>query len=116
MSTQNQSKISNTFIFAARNTLTLLVLVICGCCDNDSIPKNINKLQSGYASVRNEAALSLARCGAKASAAVPTLSRLIYDDNVGVQSSAAYALRKIDTKEARAVLARAEEKRARARK
>jgi HEAT repeat protein len=36
----------------------------------------------------------------------------MYDKNVGVASSAAYALRKIDSKEARAALKAAEEVRA----
>lgn len=37
------------------------------------------------------------------------IERLMYDENVGVASSAAYALRKIDTPSARAALKSAEQ-------
>jgi hypothetical protein len=84
------------------------VLVLSACCDNNAIGSNISKLQSSVAREKNQAAQELARCGKAAEAAVPLLSELIYDSNVGVQSSAAYALRKIDTQAARAVLSSAE--------
>ena len=77
------------------------------CCDTENLPKNIQALNSPSPKVRNQAALDLASCGESASKAVPRLGRLLYDENVGVQSSAAYALRKIDTDEAREILERA---------
>lgn len=93
--------------------LLALVLpsVFTGCCDEAAIPATTDKLYSSEAKVRNRAALDLARCGDSASRAVGRLSQLLYDENVGVQSSAAYALRKIDTKEARASLRDAESRR-----
>ena len=89
----------------------VIILALCSCCDHESIGKNIRALGSGVVSERNKAALALASCGEDAKDAVPMLARLIYDPNVGVQSSAAYALRKIDTEEAQAVLERAIAKR-----
>ena len=77
---------------------------LVSCCDNAGLPSAISDLDSSDAAVRNKAALSLARCGASADRAVFKLQKLLYDDNVGVQSSAAYALRKIDTPRARQVL------------
>ena len=71
------------------------------CCDDRAIPKMSHELYSSDASTRNTAALGLARCGDRAKSAVPRLAALLYDPNVGVQSSASYALRKIDTREAR---------------
>lgn len=65
----------------------------------------MQKLQSAKPSERNEAALELGRIGAPhAVRAVPILIKLLHDENPGVQSSAAYALRKIDTAEARTAL------------
>lgn len=78
------------------------------CCDRKEIPRAIERLYSGKASERNEGALALAHCGSAAGAAVGRLGILLYDENVGVQSSAAYALRKIDTPKAREILERAE--------
>jgi len=91
--------------------ILLSVLPIGACCDRDAIPKAERQLYSNTASERNDAALVLARCGASANGAVSRLAELLYDDNVGVQSSAAYALRKIDTTAAREALKRAEDAR-----
>lgn len=69
-------------------------------------------LYSNSAHDRNEAALALAKCGSpEVDRAVGRLAQLIYDENIGVQSSAAYALRKIDNPEARRALDRATKKR-----
>ena len=92
--------------------LVLSSLVIASCCDKPSIPQNIDRLYSSNASERNQATLDLARCGSDAASAVPRLGELLYDDNVGVQSGAAYALQRIDTKAARAILEEVERVRA----
>lgn len=88
--------------------IPLIVICLSNCCDSSSIPKNLSKLDSDKNRDRNEAALALARCGSKASSAVPRLAELLYDESVGIQSSAAYALREINTPEAREVMARVE--------
>lgn len=89
-------------------TLVSLLAGGTGCCDKEKVPALTSALYSSVAKERNDAALSLARCGESASDAVPRLAALLYDSNVGVQSSAAYALRKIDTTSARRSLASAE--------
>lgn len=87
----------------------LIILSLSACCKSDQIPRYIRDLRSSNAKVKNEAALELANCGSpKADAAVSDLIRLLYDPNVGVQSSAAYALRRIATPEAEKALQRAE--------
>ena len=91
--------------------LCLLTSVLAACCKQEQIPSNIRLLSSNDAKLRNKAALDLASCGADANSAVPILGRLLYDVNVGVQSSAAYALRRIDSPEAQAILKAATEKR-----
>ena len=85
---------------------------IVGCCNESDIPTYKKGLYSSVAKERNSAALGLAKCGEKASDSVSRLGQLLYDENVGVQSSAAYALRKIDTESARVILQRAENARA----
>jgi HEAT repeat protein len=93
---------------AMRVLITMIGLFLMGCCDNEALPKMKQNLYSQNASERNEAALGLARCGAKAKDVVPRLAAMLYDSNVGVQSSAAYALREIDTSDARRALAQAQ--------
>jgi len=91
--------------------LLILIFSISSCCNSEKIPANIKALYSSSSNEKNNAALALASCGSKAANAVPRLAELIYDPNVGIQSSAAYALRKIDTPRAREVLDRAEKAR-----
>ena len=88
--------------------LTGLILSLSCCCDSQAIGSNLSKLNSSAAREKSQAAQELARCGSSAEIAVSRLSELLYDQNIGVQSSAAYALRKIDTKTARAALAQAQ--------
>lgn len=85
-----------------------LVSFLGGCCNDKEIPKLTQNLYSGEPRERNDAALGLARCGDEAEGAVNRLAQLLYDENTGVQSAAAYALRQIDTESARAALERAE--------
>jgi len=96
-------------------SLGVVVFGVVGCCRDADIPRNVGKLNSAVASERNEAALKLARCGAKADRAVPLLAQLLYDENVGVQSAAAYALRKIDTPRSRKIMDRIDRERREAR-
>ena len=85
----------------------ILVFLITGCCKDAEIPFATKQLYSPHARERNDGALALARCGEKAAGAVPRLIQLLYDENVGVQSASAYALREIDTPPARRALERA---------
>jgi len=89
--------------------LALFLSLLSACCDEAALPKAIDQLTSSKASDRNKALHTVGRCGTKADRAVPTIERLMYDQNVGVASSAAYALRKIDTPSARAALKAAEQ-------
>lgn len=94
-------------------TLTATLLFFAtGCCDEKGLPSALRDLYSDKASERNKALLLISKCGDRADSAVPRMSQLLYDENVGVASSAAYALRCIDTKNARAALKRAENARA----
>ena len=91
--------------------VSMIVLVASSCCKKEEIPLLTRKLYSSAARDRNEAALELAKCGSpEVDGAVPRLIQLMYDENVGVQSSAAYALRKIDSPAARRALERASKK------
>jgi HEAT repeat protein len=89
----------------------ITVCSITGCCDQSALPKAMRNLSSSDVREKNRALQIIAQCGSRGEAAVPRIIQLMYDDNVGVASSAAYALRKIDSKEARAALRRAEEAR-----
>lgn len=99
------------FKFSIVVSIISMLVAMSACCDKKSIPQAKQRLYSGSAKDRNDAALELARCGSAARSAVHRLSVLLYDENVGVQSSAAYALRQIDTPEAREVLELATSKR-----
>jgi len=93
------------FIFAS-------FTLFAACCDQRALPNALKNLYSPQASDRNKALLLIAKCGDRAESAVPRITQLMYDENVGVASSAAYALRSIDTKSARAALKAAEQARA----
>lgn len=92
--------------------LALVLLLFVGCCDKEGVPDTIKKLYSSQAKERNVAALALAKCGKLAEPAVPKLSSMLYDPNVGVQSSSAYALREIGSPAAVAAIERVEAARA----
>lgn len=101
-------------IFGMKHLPALLIalLAFAGCCDQNALPKALRDLYSDKASERNKALLLIAKCGDRAETSVPRIAQLMYDENVGVASSAAYALRSIDTKSARAALKAAEQARA----
>lgn len=92
---------------AALTAVIAASIILSACCDKAGIPGNTKSLYSTEPRDKTKAAFALAKCGERASGAVARLGELLYDENVGVQSAAAYALRKIDTKQARAILKRA---------
>lgn len=79
---------------------TLLLLPACREGADSAVPRLIKELNSQDRSIRNKAALSLARYGSDAEPATRALVKLLSDENPGVRSSAAYALRSIGTPEA----------------
>jgi len=92
--------------------MVFLATIMAGCCDEKGLPGALRALNSDKASERNKALLLVAKCGERAEPAVPRIAQLMYDENVGVASSAAYALRCIDSKRARLALKAAENARA----
>ncbi|HMO16655.1 MAG TPA: HEAT repeat domain-containing protein [Oligoflexia bacterium] len=72
------------------------------CSEDSSVTvTRLNKdLSSRESKIKNKAALKLASYGLKAEPAVPSLIKLLSDENGGVRTSAAYALRSIGTKKA----------------
>jgi len=82
-----------------------------GCCSSADVETLTPDLYSSSAKERSSAAWALARCGSKAEPAVRRLAELLYDENTGVQSAAAFALRKIDTPSARAVMSEIDQRR-----
>ncbi len=93
--------------------MSIIAVFGSACCDEKALPQAFERLHSENASERNKALHVVGRCGARAERAVPRIAQLMYDKNVGVASSAAYALRKIDTPSARTALKTAEDARAR---
>ena len=95
--------------------LVILIMNFTSCCDHAGLGDAKRGLYNPDPKVRNESALALASCSAEAGDSVGRLGQLLYDRNVGVQSSAAFALRKIDNLEARAILKKAEERKEKSR-
>jgi HEAT repeat protein len=89
----------------------LFMVFTVGCCPEGKLKQFKKDLYATDAHLRNDAALGLAQCGEKASDVVPRLIELLYDDNIGVQSAASYALRKIDTSQARSAIKEATRRR-----
>jgi HEAT repeat protein len=96
--------------------LMLFILVCSACCKEAEIPAASRGLYSNDHREKTKALQVLAQCGVKAEPSVQRIAALMYDKNVGVASAAAYALRKIDSKEARQALKTAEDARASNRK
>lgn len=82
------------------------ILLLVGCKEpaETAVPRLIQQLSSPVQRERSQAALELARYGEEAKDAVPALIKTLKDPNGGVKSNAAFALRSIDTKEARNAL------------
>jgi HEAT repeat protein len=66
-----------------------------------AVPRLVKQLKSRDAHERNLAAKALGDYGKDAAKAVAPLNRALWDDNMGVRTSAAYSLKKIDTPKAR---------------
>ncbi len=81
-----------------------LMLFACHTASTDDIPRLVKALKHSDSSVRNQAAMELASLGEDGKSAVPALAQALSDPNGGVRSSVAFALRKIDTPEARRAL------------
>lgn len=79
-----------------------------GCCNEANLPAAQRALYSQDTRQQTKALYELSRCGEKAESAVQRITALMYAKNVGVASAAAYALRKIDSKQSREALRRAE--------
>jgi HEAT repeat protein len=78
----------------------MIALISCNSVSEKDIPRLKQELASSKSELRNQAALSLARLGPKASPATKELIILLHDPNRGIRSSAAFALRKIESDEA----------------
>ena len=89
-------------------TTTCFLLISCSEPAETAVPKLIEKLHSADKRERNQAALALAGYGKAAEPAVTALITVLRDPNPGIRTSAAYALREIDTPDAQAALDRAE--------
>ncbi len=94
------------FRFCKILTIIFFVLFSVSACgpSKEDLPKYMKELKSSESKTRNRAALAIAELGPDAEKAVPSLVMLLGDDNGGVRSSAAYALRRIDTPRARQAL------------
>lgn len=92
--------------------IVALVLSLSGCCDESQLGTAKRNLYSADHRSKTKALQAVGRCGDRASDVVPHIASLMYDKNVGVASAAAYALRRIDTAQARKALKKAEEIRA----
>jgi len=82
----------------------LLIFFFSACCHEAEVPAALKGL---YSSDKNRALQVLARCPQQSESSVQRIAALMYDENVGVASSAAYALRKIDSRQAREALEQA---------
>lgn len=81
---------------------------LIGCCHEAEVPVAVRGLYSADPREKNRSLQTLAQCPQQSKPSVQRIASLMYDPNVGVASSAAYALRKIDSKEAREALQVAE--------
>lgn len=93
-----------------------LAIVLAGCCREAEVPLAVRGLYSTDPREKNRSLQTLAQCPQHSTPAVQRIASLMYDPNVGVASSAAYALRKINSPEAREALEVAEMSRDRRRR
>ncbi len=85
----------------------IFFLTLLGCSGDTAaeLKRLKQELKSSDPRTRNQAALQTASMGKKAEPLVPELIGLLRDPNGGIRSSAAYALREIDSPSAQAALA-----------
>ena len=95
--------------------LVCMVVIFAGCCKESELPNANRGLYSQDHREKTQALQVFAQCGERSQGAVQRIAALMYDKNVGVASAAAYALRKINTKEAQEALKNAEAARERKR-
>ncbi len=93
-----------------------LVAVLSGCCHEAEVPLAVRGLYSSDPREKNRSLQTLAQCPQQSKPSVQRIAALMYDPNVGVASSAAYALRKMNSPEALEALQGAEQTRVRARR
>ncbi len=93
-----------------RKTFCLLIFTFCSCQESAStaIPKLSKQLKSKITKERSQAALAAGAYGQDAAPLTEDLIRLLSDKNGGTRSAAAFALRKIDSKDARKALLKAQ--------
>ena len=108
---QSRGKILHTLRgFWRTSWIAVCCLISCIClwssCNSAAteVPKLVAQLKSKQSGERNRAALKLGSYGKDAKAAVNALVERLSDENNGVRTSAAYALRQIDTPEAQRAL------------
>ena len=87
-----------------KHLLTAIIIGVSGCCREAEIPTALKGLYSSDPREKNRSLQVLAQCPQQSEPSVRRIAALMYDGNVGVASSASYALRKIDSKEAREAL------------
>jgi hypothetical protein len=87
-----------------RRVFIAALIGLSGCCREAEIPSALKGLYSSDPREKNRSLQVLAQCPQQSEPSVQRIAALMYDGNVGVASSAAYALRKIDSKEAREAL------------
>lgn len=88
-------------------TLVLIAITLYGChaATEADVKRVIKEMSSPDPAVRNQAAMEAANFGPLGPKVVPVLVKLLMnDENNGVRSGAAYALRKIGTPEANKAL------------
>jgi len=83
----------------------LMLTVGCKLVDKAELPQLLNDLKHQDSHVRSKAAMRIAGLEEDGVEAVPALIETLSDINGGVRSSAAFALRKIGTPEAKQALA-----------
>ena len=91
----------------AKLFLSILLLTLSSCNSATELKTLKRDLRSSDTKVKNQAALRAASFGKSAEPLVPELIMLLRDPNGGVRSSAAFALREIDSDDARAALEKA---------
>lgn len=96
--------------------LAVLVSVLSGCCHEAEVPLAVRGLYSPDPREKNRSLHTLAQCPQQSKFSVQRIAALMYDANVGVASSAAYTLRKMNSPEAREALEAAEQARQRRRR